>query len=63
MKGVKMEPLLVFLLHPLVIGNDAAFVASQEALFGYGSIGVGLEMYDSFSGSFQEIRYYSEPIR
>jgi hypothetical protein len=50
-----------FIASSSIIGNDAAFVASQEALFGYG-IGVGLEMYNSFSGSFQEIRYYSEPI-
>jgi hypothetical protein len=50
-----------FIASSSIIGNDAAFVASQEALFGYG-ISVGLNMYNSFSGSFQEIRYYSEPI-
>jgi hypothetical protein len=50
-----------FIASSSIIGNDAAFVASQEALFGYG-ISVGLNTYNSFSGSFQEIRYYNKPI-
>jgi hypothetical protein len=50
-----------FIASSSIIGNDAAFIASQEALFGYG-ISVGLNTYNSFSGSFQEIRYYNKPI-
>jgi hypothetical protein len=52
-----------FIASSSIIGNDAAFVASQEALFGYGTSGPpGLNMFNSFSGSFQEIRYYTKPI-
>ena len=39
-----------------VTASDAPFIASTQAFFGITSI------YSSFSGSFQEIRYYSKPI-
>ena len=50
-----------------VITNDVSYNSSNRAFFGSGSIRVypsifNFRDYDSFSGSFQEIRYYSEPI-
>jgi hypothetical protein len=46
----------------LVIANDANYNLATQAAFGSGSITVNSKLYNSFSGSFQEIRYYSEPI-
>jgi hypothetical protein len=51
-----------FLVSSSVIANDTGFISATEAFFGSGSITVNSKIYDSFSGSFQEIRYYSEPI-
>jgi hypothetical protein len=51
-----------FLVSSSVIANDTGFTSATEAFFGSGSITVNSKIYDSFSGSFQEIRYYSEPI-
>jgi hypothetical protein len=49
-----------------VTANDNVFVSTTKALFGSGSItissNVNAGIYESFSGSFQEIRYYSKPI-
>jgi hypothetical protein len=45
-----------------VIANDTNYNNSTHAFFGTGSITVNSKIYDSFSGSFQEIRYYSKPI-
>jgi hypothetical protein len=42
--------------------DDVGFIGATGAFFGSGSITVNLNIYDSFSGSFQEIRYYSKPI-
>jgi hypothetical protein len=46
----------------LVIANDTNYNLSTNALFGSGSITVNSKIYNKFSGSFQEIRYYSKPI-
>jgi hypothetical protein len=46
----------------LVIANDTNYNLATQALFGSGSINVNFKIYNSFSGSFQEIRYYSKPI-
>jgi hypothetical protein len=51
-----------FLVSSSVIANNTGFTSATEAFFGSGSITVNSKIYDSFSGSFQEIRYYSEPI-
>jgi hypothetical protein len=51
-----------FLVSSSVIANNTGFISATEAFFGSGSITVNSKIYDSFSGSFQEIRYYSEPI-
>jgi hypothetical protein len=45
-----------------VIADDGNYNGSTLGFFGSGSITVNSKIYDSFSGSFQEIRYYSEPI-
>jgi len=45
-----------------VTANDASFVAATDSRFGSGSITVNSKIYNKFSGSFQEIRYYSKPI-
>jgi hypothetical protein len=45
-----------------VIANDTSFVAATDARFGSGSITVNTQIYNKFSGSFQEIKYYSKPI-
>jgi hypothetical protein len=45
-----------------VIADDSNYNLAIQANFGSGSITVNSKIYNSFSGSFQEIRYYSEPI-
>jgi len=46
----------------LVIANDANYNLAIQSNFGSGSITVNSKIYNKFSGSFQEIRYYSKPI-
>jgi hypothetical protein len=48
----------------LVIADDGNWDNGLDKIgfFGSGSITVNSKIYDSFSGSFQEIRYYSKPI-
>ena len=45
-----------------VIANDTNYKLATQAAFGSGSITVNSKIYNKFSGSFQEIRYYSKPI-
>jgi hypothetical protein len=45
-----------------VIADDGNYNGSTLGFFGSGSITVNSKIYDSFSGSFQEIRYYSKPM-
>jgi hypothetical protein len=46
----------------LVIADDSNYNLAIQSNFGSGSITVNSKIYNSFSGSFQEIRYYSKPI-
>jgi hypothetical protein len=45
-----------------VIADDSNYNLAIQANFGSGSITVNSKIYNSFSGSFQEIRYYTKPI-
>jgi hypothetical protein len=45
-----------------VTANDAIFTSTTRALFGSGSSTINSKIYNNFSGSFQEIRYYAKPI-
>jgi hypothetical protein len=38
----------------LIVASQEAFLVMEDS--------VGLNTYNSFSGSFQEIRYYNKPI-
>ncbi len=51
-----------FLASSSVIANGLGFINITDARFGSGSITVNSKIYNKFSGSFQEIRYYSKPI-
>lgn len=51
-----------FIASSSIISDDANYNASHHALFGSGSITINSKIYNKFSGSFQEIRYYTKPI-
>jgi hypothetical protein len=51
-----------FIISSSVTANDALFTSTTRALFGSGSSTINTKIYNKFSGSFQEIRYYSKPI-
>jgi hypothetical protein len=51
-----------FLASSSVIANGLSFADITDARFGSGSITVNSKIYNKFSGSFQEIRYYNKPI-
>ena len=51
-----------FIASSSVITLDSNYKLATQAAFGSGSITVGTKVYNKFSGSFQEIRYYSKPI-
>jgi hypothetical protein len=47
----------------LVIADDAGWgFGLDKIVFGSGSITINSKIYNKFSGSFQEIRYYTKPI-
>lgn len=51
-----------FLASSSITITDLSWIAIQRVLFGSGSITVNSKIYNKFSGSFQEIRYYTKPI-
>jgi hypothetical protein len=51
-----------FIASSSIIANDANWSTSIQSVFGSGSVLVNGKIYNNFSGSFQEIRYYSKPI-
>jgi hypothetical protein len=47
----------------LVIANDTGWgFGLDKIVFGSGSVTINSKIYNKFSGSFQEIRYYTKPI-
>jgi hypothetical protein len=51
-----------FLASSSVITNDGGWNNSDKIVFGSGSSTINAKIYNNFSGSFQEIRYYTKPI-
>ena len=51
-----------FLASSSLFISDVSFKIPSTTYFGSGPITVGTKVYNKFSGSFQEIRYYSKPI-
>jgi hypothetical protein len=53
-----------FIASSSITANDSGFIGDIEmiAFFGYGPVSFNGITYNSFSGSFQEIRYYSKPM-
>jgi hypothetical protein len=51
-----------FLASSSVIASNGGWNNSDKIVFGSGSSTINTKIYNKFSGSFQEIRYYSKPI-